>query len=89
MVSKPVIFSYIASFILIWGCKSKTEQLENSENTKTESPQKPPVKVPEGMVWIPGGDFMQGAVPNDKMAMGHEKPAHKVHVDGFFITFFW
>ncbi|UBZ14980.1 formylglycine-generating enzyme family protein [Flagellimonas marinaquae] len=85
MVSKPVIFSYIASFILIWGCKSKTEQLENSENTKTESPQKSPVKVPEGMVWIPGGDFMQGAVPNDKMAMGHEKPAHKVHVDGFFM----
>ena len=43
------------------------------------------VKVPEGMVWVPGGEFEQGAVPQDKMAMDHEKPAHKVAVDGFFI----
>lgn len=37
------------------------------------------------MVWIPGGEFVQGAVPQDKMAMEHEKPAHKVAVDGFFM----
>lgn len=37
------------------------------------------------MVWIPGGEFLQGAVPNDNMAMFHEKPAHKVHVDGFYM----
>ncbi|WP_034644429.1 formylglycine-generating enzyme family protein [Cellulophaga geojensis] len=43
------------------------------------------VKVPNGMVWIPGGEFIQGAVPQDKMAMQHEKPAHKVAVDGFFM----
>tara|TARA_R110000868_G_scaffold410694_1_gene699933 strand:+ start:673 stop:1770 length:1098 start_codon:yes stop_codon:yes gene_type:complete len=42
-------------------------------------------KAPEGMVWIPGGAFTQGAVPNDNMAMYHEKPAHPVHVDGFFM----
>ncbi|MER3373400.1 MAG: formylglycine-generating enzyme family protein [Allomuricauda sp.] len=44
-----------------------------------------PREVPYGMAWIPGGDFIQGAVPKDKMAMMHEKPAHKVHVDGFFM----
>ncbi|MEP0212356.1 MAG: formylglycine-generating enzyme family protein [Cellulophaga sp.] len=49
----------------------------------TEKPED--VKVPEGMVWIPGGMFVQGAVPQDKMAMQHEKPAHKVAVDGFFM----
>ncbi len=43
------------------------------------------VKTPEGMVWIPGGEFIQGAVPGDHMAMEHEKPAHKVKVDGFFM----
>ena len=37
------------------------------------------------MVWIPGGEFIQGAVPQDKMAMAHEKPAHKVKLDGFFM----
>lgn len=43
------------------------------------------VIIPKGMVWIPGGAFQQGAVGQDKMAMNHEKPAHIVHVDGFFM----
>lgn len=38
-----------------------------------------------GMVWIPPGEFVQGALPNDTMAMNHEKPAHRVSVSGFFI----
>jgi len=40
---------------------------------------------PEGMVWIPGGQFMQGAVPQDAHAMSHEKPAHPVLIDGFYM----
>lgn len=40
---------------------------------------------PKGLVWIPKGTFMQGAVPHDKMAMQHEKPQHQVTVDGFFM----
>ena len=47
--------------------------------------KKAPTKILEGMVWIPGGTFLQGAVPQDKMAMGHEKPQHKVTVNGFFM----
>ncbi len=43
------------------------------------------VKAPEGMAWIPGNQFMQGAVSQDPMAMQHEKPAHRVAVDGFFM----
>ena len=43
------------------------------------------VQTPEGMVWIEGGTFLQGAVPQDKMAMQHEKPQHKVSVNGFFM----
>ncbi len=41
--------------------------------------------IPEGMVWIPPGEFIQGAVLSDPMAMAHEKPAHKVSISGFFI----
>ncbi|WP_313777720.1 MULTISPECIES: formylglycine-generating enzyme family protein [Flavobacteriaceae] len=41
--------------------------------------------TPLGMVWIPGGEFEQGAVDNDRMAMGHERPIHAVVVDGFFM----
>lgn len=40
---------------------------------------------PEGMVWIPGGEFTQGALQNDTMIMMHENPAHQVSVDGFFM----
>ncbi|NJB72127.1 formylglycine-generating enzyme required for sulfatase activity [Saonia flava] len=43
------------------------------------------LKAPKEMVWIPGGQFQQGAVTHDKMAMQHEKPSHIVGVDGFFI----
>lgn len=48
-----------------------------------ERPQDIP--TPKGMVWIPGGEFIQGAVSHDTIAMNHEKPAHKVRLDGFFM----
>ncbi|WP_233530653.1 formylglycine-generating enzyme family protein [Gelidibacter salicanalis] len=43
------------------------------------------VKTPEGMVWVIGKTFIQGAKKEDKYAMDREKPAHQVTVDGFFI----
>jgi formylglycine-generating enzyme required for sulfatase activity len=43
------------------------------------------LNTPEGMVWVRGSMFMQGAVDGDKMAMDHEKPAIEVEVDGFFM----
>lgn len=49
----------------------------------TEQPRD--LEVPEGMVWIPGGLFQQGAILGDSQAMEHEKPAHRVYVDGFFM----
>ena len=39
----------------------------------------------EGMVWIPGGSFYQGALDNDTLALIHEKPRHLVHIDGFYM----
>lgn len=38
---------------------------------------------PKGMVWLPGGDFLMGS--NSRLAHDNEKPAHKVHIDGFWI----
>lgn len=35
------------------------------------------------MVWIPGGDFTMGTDEDD--AYDHERPAHEVHVDGFWM----
>jgi len=38
---------------------------------------------PEGMAWIPGGDFQMGT--NDANSMANERPAHPVHVNGFWM----
>jgi formylglycine-generating enzyme len=67
--------------------KTEAVQKESHESAApvvlVQAPQH--IQVPEGMVWVPGGIFDQGAVPKDKMAMDHEKPAISVAVDGFFM----
>src|SRR5262245_30050281 len=47
---------------------------------------------PEGMVWIPGGEFSMGAQDptdvNDSVGMqatGDSRPVHRVYVDGFWM----
>ncbi|MEJ2005614.1 MAG: formylglycine-generating enzyme family protein [Cyclobacteriaceae bacterium] len=42
-----------------------------------------PGEAPEGMVWIPGGTFMQGS--DGEEAMYDEGPAHTTRVDGFWM----
>lgn len=42
-----------------------------------------PKSVPEGMVWIPGGEFTMGSENNDSKK--DEKPRHQVKVDGFWM----
>lgn len=83
---------------LIFACKNaKKDQTPNSgyeekEVSLEKTPEVPiivdqptDIKAPEGMVWVPGGTFEQGAVSHDEMAMGHEKPAIPVTVNGFFM----
>src|ERR1700757_2696873 len=38
--------------------------------------------APEGMVWIPGGDFWMGS---DEPMFPDARPVHRVYVDGFWI----
>lgn len=73
------------------GVNSSNENAEvgravDSTRPMTILSQKPDgLQVPSGMVWISGGEFEQGAVSQDDMAMSHEKPAIKVAVNGFFM----
>lgn len=47
--------------------------------------------APDGMVWIPGGEFSMGGInPVGVQAGGHEtmpdaRPVHRVYVDGFYM----
>lgn len=78
--------------IFLVNCKGNSKNEKDVAHTnlqkdigKIETEKPADIKVPDGMVWIPGGEFTQGAVDGDKMAMDHEKPSHKVAVDGFFM----
>ena len=56
-----------------------------------ENKRPPQVKAPEGMVWVPGGEFSMGAVdPPDMDEVGMKgtldsRPIHRVYVDGFWM----
>ena len=73
------------------GCKEKkpltpdTPEVPKAQSVNIRVTQPENIKTPPGMVWISGGTFMQGAQPGDHMAMSHERPAHVVAVDGFFM----
>ena len=53
----------------------------------------PPANAPEGMVWIPGGEFSMGCqVPSEGVctmatmnAVNDAQPIHRVYVDGFWM----
>src|SRR4051812_44234355 len=42
-----------------------------------------PTDAPPGMVWVPPGEFTMGSDAPD--ASPHERPAHRVRVDGFWM----
>ncbi|WP_430425150.1 formylglycine-generating enzyme family protein [Maribacter litoralis] len=84
--------------VTMTNCKSETKKTRAQDTvTEKEEPSTPAVThtimiekpegvtAPEGMVWVSGATFKQGAVGNDKIAMNHEKPAIDVMVDGFFM----
>lgn len=76
------------TFIFI-SCKNpspdkNTTVLETPEHILLKE-QPADILTPDGMVWVEGKTFIQGAKQNDPFAMSREQPAHEVTVDGFFI----
>lgn len=92
--SLKVIYS-ICVLVFLSSCKNEVKKAEKQIEKRAVAVEKvvtpivvnPPENsiAPKGMVWVAGGTFLQGAVPQDKMAMDHEKPAIKVAVDGFYM----
>ncbi|MEZ4803265.1 MAG: SUMF1/EgtB/PvdO family nonheme iron enzyme [Gelidibacter sp.] len=83
-------FTVISLLVIISACKNNSNSDTKDDikplETKTILNEQPKeIQTPQGMVWVEGKTFTQGAKPNDPMAMHREMPAHKVSVDGFFI----
>lgn len=79
---------FVLLSLIVIGCKTEQKKpLSLVEPTALDFIKDMPkgTKTPNGMVWIPGGEFYQGAVDHDTIAMRHEKPRHKVLLDGFFM----
>lgn len=57
---------------------------DKSAMVSVTSSETPPV-APEGMAYIPGGNYTMGANDDDAQAWPHEKPAHPVSVNPFFM----
>jgi formylglycine-generating enzyme required for sulfatase activity len=79
---------------IFFGCQGIIKDVDKKKSYKkndslitsiNQGDKAAPDFTPEGMVWISGGEFIQGAASHDKISMMHEKPPHKVHVDGFFM----
>ena len=98
--SKTTFLFTIFSLILILlnnGCSEKNiledeEQIPIKNNELIEKPEKTieveeTIEIPEGMVYVPAGDFIMGSDPDvdphtDQL---DELPQHKVYLDAFFI----
>jgi formylglycine-generating enzyme required for sulfatase activity len=96
----------LASAVVVWSCvrfyrptAAETQAAPNAPasaassmvaQTKANDPR-PPGPAPQGMVWIPGGEFSMGCEdPRDRACGGHEpmfdaRPIHRVYVDGFWM----
>lgn len=59
------------------GCTRKNSETTSPDNTSS------PSTTEDGMVWIPGGEFLMGT--DDNNAYDHERPAHRVRVKGFWM----
>lgn len=86
-------FSLYIIVLVFFNCKTENKEKNikpittETESYKILKEQPADTKTPDGMVWVEGKTFLQGAKADDKFAMMREKPAHQVTVDGFFIDF--
>lgn len=85
-MSKKLLSVVFIVFLIVFSCKEKTTEAKKKDDRISKKRIDSIIaNPPKGMVWIPSGSFMQGAVPVDKMAMNHEKPQHSVTISGFFM----
>ncbi len=101
LLSSAILIVGIAAFALLHRRPAETATVHASSpsraiHTGSFAPTIPnahptPGKAPNGMVWIPGGEFSMGAQEAPKegtvgmQATTDSRPIHRVYVDGFYM----
>ena len=94
MRSKILFSALLVVAVFNTSCKDNNPSAHTESSSQKKQEQETPdvltqqpidLASPEGMVWVPGKVFLQGAKAGDSYAMPREKPAHKTAVDGFFM----
>lgn len=82
-----VLTTVVITACIMWQCNEKSPAATASSGLPllSENSTPAPKDGPQGMVWIPGGEFMMGAIEDDAQARSDEYPAHKVRVSGFWM----
>lgn len=77
------LLSFTVLFTLLAWARDETNDVRGGPATQTNTARATPAPVaaPEGMVYVPGGDFNMGSADGDDF----ERPAHKTSVKPFFI----
>src|SRR5437764_1270013 len=82
------MLSHYSALLLLISQICSLQGINSTNNISVATESHPtiatPADAPPGMTWIPAGDFMMGT-DNDPQARTDESPAHKVHVDGFWM----
>lgn len=72
-------------------CHEVPAAIESAFKPTVENKNKPAIKIPKGMVWIPGGEFSMGSNVEDESLCSlsgvtkDAAPIHRVYVDGYFM----
>src|SRR6266481_847697 len=90
---RPIILSLIAvvSFSPVLAGRLDAQEGNSAFEPTLSNKTKAPGKAPEGMVWIPGGEFSMGAAVGGEgshampMASNDSQPVHRVYVDAFWM----
>ena len=84
LIMRIIHLASLCLTLILISCKNENSGKEQA-STSTKEVAVPTPEPPANMVYIPGGNFTMGAAEGDQQAWPHEKPAHPVRVDPFFI----